>query len=315
MKKKSVIAHLKLMRFDHWIKNLFMLPGVAIAISFNSITKNEILDNSILRSVALVFFSLCLASSANYTINEWLDRDFDRIHPFKKHRIASSFRFSAKVVYLQYFSLLLVIAILSMFMEMPTRIFLAILLIMGILYNVEPIRLKDRYYLDVISESINNPIRLALGWYAVSPNVPVPASAYLSFWGMGIFLMSLKRYAEMVIISDPAVLNQYRKSFSKWAPEKLLTFAFLGGLTSCSFLGIMLIRYRIEYVIVLPVLIWIFVEYLKISLALDPASYAPEKLMKKTRLQILSIFFALLFVGLTFVDITILNEIIGSKSG
>jgi hypothetical protein len=202
-----------------------------------------------------------------------------------------------------------------MFMEMPTRIFLAILLIMGILYNVEPIRLKDRYYLDVISESINNPIRLALGWYAVSPNVPVPASAYLSFWGMGIFLMSLKRYAEMVIISDPAVLNQYRKSFSKWAPEKLLTFAFLGGLTSCSFLGIMLIRYRIEYVIVLPVLIWIFVEYLKISLALDPASYAPEKLMKKTRLQILSIFFALLFVGLTFVDITILNEIIGSKSG
>jgi hypothetical protein len=34
----------------------------------------------------------------------------------------------------------------------------------GIFYNVRPMRTKDRAYLDVISESINNPLRLMIGW-------------------------------------------------------------------------------------------------------------------------------------------------------
>ena len=42
------------------------------------------------------------------------------------------------------------------------------LLVMGVLYNVRPFRTKDRIYLDVLSESINNPLRLMLGWAAVS---------------------------------------------------------------------------------------------------------------------------------------------------
>jgi len=38
--------------------------------------------------------------------------------------------------------------------------------VMGLAYNVPPVRLKGWPYLDVLSESINNPIRLALGWLA-----------------------------------------------------------------------------------------------------------------------------------------------------
>jgi hypothetical protein len=34
----------------------------------------------------------------------------------------------------------------------------------GIVYNVRPLRTKDKPYLDVISESINNPLRLTIGW-------------------------------------------------------------------------------------------------------------------------------------------------------
>ncbi len=47
--------------------------------------------------------------------------------------------------------------------------------VMGILYNVPPIRTKEWPYLDVLSESINNPIRLLLGWFALVSR-PFPAA-------------------------------------------------------------------------------------------------------------------------------------------
>ena len=34
----------------------------------------------------------------------------------------------------------------------------------GVVYNVRPLRTKDLPYLDVLSESFNNPLRLMLGW-------------------------------------------------------------------------------------------------------------------------------------------------------
>ena len=50
------------------------------------------------------------------------------------------------------------------------------LLVMGCVYNIPPIRSKDLPYVDVLSESVNNPIRLLLGWFAVDPVDFPPAS-------------------------------------------------------------------------------------------------------------------------------------------
>ena len=307
----KISPYIKLLRIDHWIKNVFMFPGVAIAISFNSLTLDDVISIQTLRSVTMGFIALCIASSANYTINEWLDRNFDQIHPYKNHRIANNYKFAATGVYAQYFGLVLLVVISFLYLSRTTSIFLGFLLIMGFLYNVRPIRLKDKIYMDVISESINNPIRLAIGWHSIMPDKSVPASAFLSFWGIGIFLMSLKRYSEMVVIDNPGLLGQYRKSFLKWTPEKLIVFTFFGGMIATSFIGVLLVRYRIEYILVLPSFIWIFVEYLKISLKLDPASFAPEKLMAKAKLQILALLVLAAFLVFTFVDIPMLDKIIG----
>ena len=43
-----------------------------------------------------------------------------------------------------------------------------LLWVMGCLYNFPPVRTKDVPYLDVLTESINNPLRMLLGWYAVT---------------------------------------------------------------------------------------------------------------------------------------------------
>lgn len=303
--------YVKLMRIDHWIKNVFMFPGVAIAISFNTLSFDNVASIATIKSIVISFGALCIASSANYTINEWLDRNFDQVHPYKNHRIANKYKFTSKGVYSQYFVLVTGVLISFLFQSRSTSLFLGLLLIMGIIYNVQPIRLKDKIYMDVISESINNPIRLAIGWHSIMPDKPVPASAFLSFWGIGIFLMSLKRYSEMIVINNSELLGQYRKSFLKWTPDKLIVFTFFGGMIATSFIGVLLVRYRIEYILVLPSFIWIFVEYLKISLKLDPASFAPEKLMAKTKLQLLALLVLGAFLLFTFVDIPVLDQIIG----
>ena len=60
----------------------------------------------------------------------------------------------------------------------------AMLWIMGLVYNVPPLRTKEWPYVDVLSESINNPIRLLLGWFAlVTTHVP-PLSLVISYWMM-----------------------------------------------------------------------------------------------------------------------------------
>jgi decaprenyl-phosphate phosphoribosyltransferase len=307
----KISPYIKLLRIDHWIKNVFMFPGVAIAISFNALSFDFVTSITTIKSIIISFSALCIASSANYTINEWLDRNFDQVHPYKNHRIANKYKFSPKGVFGQYFALVTCVLVLFFYQSKSTSLFLGLLLIMGVLYNVRPIRLKDKIYMDVISESINNPIRLAIGWHSIMPDKPVPASAFLSFWGIGIFLMSLKRYSEMVVINNAELLGQYRKSFLKWTPDKLLVFTFFGGMIATSFIGVLLVRYRIEYILVLPSFIWIFVEYLKISLKLDPASFAPEKLMAKTKLQLLALLVLAAFLLFTFVDIPVLDQIIG----
>lgn len=303
-------AHLRLMRFDHWIKNLFMLPGVAISLAFQLEEIHQRINLKLVGLVLVSLISLCLISSANYVINEYLDRGSDSKHPMKKHRVAANHDFNPWSVLVHYLVLILIAGMASAPLPSTIKFYLGALLIMGFLYNVKPIRLKDRPYIDVLSESINNPIRLAIGWHCVTPLTAVPASAFISYWGVGVFLMSLKRYTEMELINNRELLGNYRESFKKWTPNKLLVFSFIGALVSAAFSGILLVKYRLEYILMYPAFIWIFAEYLGISLNLDEASYAPEKLMRKKRLQGIALVITLLFLLLSFMNLPILYQFV-----
>ena len=41
-----------------------------------------------------------------------------------------------------------------------------VLWVMGCIYNIPPVRSKDLPYLDVLSEAVNNPLRMLAGWAA-----------------------------------------------------------------------------------------------------------------------------------------------------
>src|SRR3954463_7780171 len=112
------------------------------------------------------------------------------------------------------------------------------LLVMGVVYNVRPVRSKDLPYVDVLSESINNPIRLLLGWFAVTDAEVPPVSLLIAYWMIGAFFMATKRFAEYRSIGDTAAAGAYRSSFLHYNEERLLLSMVFYAISFALFLGI-----------------------------------------------------------------------------
>jgi 4-hydroxybenzoate polyprenyltransferase len=71
-------SYVQIARPDHWIKNIFVLPGTAAAVALGLRVEAPGL---VLLHLLAGLVSVCLLASANYTINEYLDAAFDRFHP------------------------------------------------------------------------------------------------------------------------------------------------------------------------------------------------------------------------------------------
>jgi len=272
----SLRDYIHIARPSHWFKNAFMLPGVAIAFLLTDATFEEKIA-----SILIAFLSLCVIASANYVLNEWLDAETDRFHPLKKSRPAVANKLKRSVVYIEYLGLGLLGLLLATFVSEPFFLTSVIFLFMGILYNVKPFRTKDRIYLDVLSESINNPLRLMLGWFSVSADTFPPTSLLVGYWMGGGFLMAIKRYAEYRFIIDKGDASLYRRSFKYYTEEKLLTSSFFYAMCSGFFLGVFLIKYRIELLFSLPLFAILFVWYFHIGMKPQSIAQNPEKLYQE----------------------------------
>lgn len=293
-----IADYIKIARIDHWFKNIFVLPGTILAIVFT----NARLDDIVV-PILVGLVSTCLVASANYVLNEWLDAEFDKHHPLKKNRPSAAGRTTARYVYFEY--TIIACAGLTLASSVSQEFFniSVVLLIMGILYNVEPFRTKDRVFLDVLSESINNPLRFLLGWFAVARGVFPPSSTLLAYWMGGAFLMAVKRYAEYRYIGDPEIASRYRKSFSGYTEEKLLVSSFFYALSSAFFLAIFLIKYRIEFLLSFPLFALLFAWYLAIGMRSKSPTQNPEKLYRETKFVAFVIFVGFFVVMLLFIDI------------
>ena len=236
----KIKAYLKIARFDHWIKQLFILPGAWLAYMMSPIDERLPLVYLVIGLLATSF-----AASANYVINEWLDAEFDKYHPVKKNRPSVTEGLNAKTVYTEYAVLALSALFLAWRINRPVFITVIILLIMGILYNVKPIRLKDIPYLDVISESVNNALRFAIGWFCTTQAYYPPLSFVMGYWMGGAFLMAAKRFAEYRMIGNPRQAALYRKSFSRYTEVLLLVSSIFYGFLAVFFCGVFLVKYKI----------------------------------------------------------------------
>jgi 4-hydroxybenzoate polyprenyltransferase len=302
--RASWLDYVSIARPDHWVKHVFIIPGLALAFLLGAEPSFQPL------MIVAGFVSAALISSANYVVNEWLDADFDAHHPMKSARPAVAKALSRNIVIVEYSVLAVVGLWVAYLASMPLFVIAVLFLVSGWTYNIPPLRSKDKAYLDVASEAINNPIRLAYGWAMVDMGTIPPSSLLLAYWAGGAFLMSTKRLAEYRTVSASHgvdVLHLYRSSFREYTESRLLLQSFAYAQLACFFIAVFLVKYRIEYVISFPLFALLFTVYLRLGLKQGSAAQTPERLFRESGLLIVVALLVTTLAVLTIVDVPALQ--------
>jgi decaprenyl-phosphate phosphoribosyltransferase len=191
--------YVQIARIDHWFKNAFMLLGVLLAFFYEP----HLFGWGAVTPLLMALASTCLIASSNYTLNELLDGPNDKLHPEKRHRPVPSGKIVPAFAYVQWLLLGAAGFLLAVSVNWPFALSALALWLLGVSYNVPPVRTKEWPYLDVLSESANNAVRLLLGWFPLIQDRVPPLSLVIAYWMVGAFFMATKRYAEYRHINNP----------------------------------------------------------------------------------------------------------------
>jgi 4-hydroxybenzoate polyprenyltransferase len=297
--------YVSIARPDHWFKNVFMVLGVALAYFYHP----ELLSLGQLGPLAWALAATCLVASSNYVINEILDAPTDRNHPVKRNRPIPAGLVNIKAAYVEWLLLGAVGLGMAWALNRPFFLSAAALWIMGLVYNVPPVRSKELPYIDVLSESINNPLRLMLGWFAVSQLAVPPVSLMVSYWMIGAFFMATKRFSEYRAIAQADTAGAYRSSFKYYNEEKLLISMFFYSTAAALLLGVFIIRYHLELILSVPLIAGFFAYYMHVAFKKESAAQAPERLYRERGLMAYLVLCVVVFMLLMFVNIQPLYEL------
>jgi len=277
--------YIQIARPDHWFKNIFVLPGVVLVVFFD----RSFLQWPLLLNLLTGLACACLVASSNYVLNEILDAPKDRFHPEKRSRPIPSGQVKLPLAWLEWILLAVAGLGLSFYLNWQFGVAATLLWLAGCAYNIPPVRTKDLAYADVLSESFNNPLRMAMGWYCTGITEVPPLSILLAYWMFGAFLMATKRFAEYRMIDDPELAGKYRKSFVYYNEERLVESIFFYGALFGMFSGVFIARYHVELVLATPLVAFLMAYYLHLGFKPNSVVQKPEYLYREKKLVVLSL--------------------------
>ena len=282
---QSIRPYIRISRPEYWANHIFILPGILLGFMFDPPKAEDAfaLCLRILWAIACA----CLVASSNYVLNEILDAAKDRFHPEKKNRPLASGQASVPVAYVQWLVLAAMGFAVAFGQSMALGFTMVAFWISGMIYNVPPVRLKDVPYVDVICESLNNPIRLCIGWFAAGGEVMPPLSMLFAYWMFGAFLMGIKRFAEYRHLRSSGQAANYRNSFAYYTEERLQESIFFYGALFGMLSGFFMARYDAEIVLATPLVALAMAYYIHLGFKENSPVQHPEKLFKEKKLMVL----------------------------
>jgi 4-hydroxybenzoate polyprenyltransferase len=182
-------ALIGLLRPAQWVKNSFVCAGVVFGAQLH--------NAQALRAMGLAFLAFSLMGSGVYAMNDYVDREADRLHPTKRHRPLASGAVSAA----QGFALAALCAILSLaaawFADVRVVEVVLIYLAVNIAYSLN---FKHQAVTDVFCIASGFMLRILAGTWAIR----IAPSGWLLLTGMFItlFLGFAKRRAEWTDCAD-----------------------------------------------------------------------------------------------------------------
>lgn len=203
MKIKNLLIS---MRFEQWIKNLFVFA--ALIFSKNLLSLHRFLV------VSLVFLVFCLLSSSVYLLNDLLDLEKDRYHPQKKNRpLAAGLLPVSTAIFSVIFLSALGLAI-AFLLGTSVGIIVSIYFILMIFYNFY---LQNLIILDVLTIAFGFVLRVICG--AVAINVEFSSWLLICTILLALFLALAKRRHELIILGEDA--EKHRPILRKYTAQLL----------------------------------------------------------------------------------------------
>lgn len=231
-----------LLRVHHWPKNLFIFIPAFFA--------GVLIDTAVFAQLLQGLACFSLVSSVVYIVNDYRDREKDRLHPVKKNRPLASGQVSPTLA-LVIAGILLAIALPWGFMLAPYFGFSVLTyLILNILYSVS---LKNIAILDTLIVSSGFLIRtLAGGWLA---DVAISQWLVIMVFLLSFFLATAKRRDDLILFqSGQAPLR---------ASSKKYTLEFINTILSV-LAGVIIVSY-IMYTISDDVVVRLHTSYLYVT--------------------------------------------------
>ena len=212
--RKFLLDSLRLLRPRQWVKNL----AIYAALLFSQ----KLFDPPLFQQVSLGFIAFCAISSAVYTVNDILDVDKDRLHPFKHKRPLAN-----RDLPIGYALVLAIILIIFSFYISLSLNFAFFLLIVAFLL------LQFSYSLLLKQIAIMDIMVLATGYIVRVYGGELITHSHISVWlflttiSLALFLAVGKRRRELTLISgySSTQIASVRKSLSQYSENLLDMYA------------------------------------------------------------------------------------------
>ena len=201
---------LRLLRPRQWIKNGAIFGAL--------IFSGHLLDGNLFLKVSYGFFIFCGLSSAIYIINDMLDVQKDRLHPFKRFRPLAHKDVSIPVAATLAIILALISIIASYFIIPGFFIVAIIYFLMHVFYSLV---LKHIEIIDILTLAGGYMLRVFAG--EIVSGFHLSAWLFLTVISLSLFLAIGKRRSELTLLSHhtKGQIITTRKTLSHYS-EKLL---------------------------------------------------------------------------------------------
>ncbi len=206
---KKLFLYIKLIRIYQWTKSGFVfLPFVfsdqAIDLALNPFSEKSI---QIYLNLIQAFFAFSFVASSIYVLNDWKDKDLDRLDPKKRFRPIASGEVSPIEAILIFFTLFVLSFLLSIKLNFLALGLILFYFIMNIFYSLGA---KKIILLDVFIIAVGFVLRVLFGSFAMG----IFASPWLisTTFFIALFLGFYKRYFEITIApAEEMIGGQYRR--------------------------------------------------------------------------------------------------------
>jgi 4-hydroxybenzoate polyprenyltransferase len=281
-KPMTLLRHLRVvlkeMRPKQWAKNgIVFMAFIFSANQFWQPKKIDSWDHMVVLAL-LTAIAFCMASGAEYIINDLRDRESDRLHPRKRLRPIAAGLISPPAAVLWAVGLTLAAFALAFAIDWRTGVVVVAYVCSSLAYSYV---LKYQVILDVMAIAAGFVLRAMAGAYAI--DVPISPWLYVVTALGALFLAITKRRAEAGLLQDDAA--NHRSTLALYTPALLDQMTAM--VTASTVISYALYTFTADYLpknhtmmLTIPFVAYGIFRYLYLSLTRNEGGSPEEVLLK-----------------------------------